>query len=128
MLSQKVRRKPSDEDDSDADQEEVEEDGNTKAKKGRKEAKEIHMHARKTDDAVSSSMSDMRRDMLRAFAAEESEEWIPIRYRSEVRYSYLTLSFISLTIRQGDSTRLLEQIVAPNDTQLQCTSTMASML
>jgi DNA-directed RNA polymerase III subunit RPC5 len=97
VLSQKVRRKPTDEDDSDPEQQE-EDDNNAKAKKGNKEAKEIHMHARKTDGNITSSMSDMRREMLRTFAAEESEDWVPIRYCDEVLCSIPIASFINLNV------------------------------
>lgn len=86
------------------------------------------MVARKTDGNYSSSMSDTRREILRAIGAEEAEGWVPIKYHDEVRIQVAVSFLISLTVGQAASTKLLDQIVAPNDTILECTSTLASMI
>lgn len=110
VLSQKTRRKSADDEESEEDPG-VEDDKNARPKKGKKDTREVHMVARKTDGTYSSSMSDTRREMLRAIGAEESEGWVPIKYYDE-----------------DASAKLLDQIVVPNDTLLECTSTLASML
>lgn len=92
VLSQKTRRKPSDDADSDPEINEDEEDAKLKPKKDKKDAREVHVSARKTD-GFSSSMSDMRREMLKSMAAEESEEWLPINYCDEVPFSESISSF-----------------------------------
>ncbi len=84
VLSQKTRRKSADDDDSEEDPD-VEDDKNAKPKKGKKDTREVHMVARKTDGTYSSSMSDARREILKAIGTEESEGWVPIKYYDEVR-------------------------------------------
>ncbi|KAG8831917.1 hypothetical protein FRC17_002361 [Serendipita sp. 399] len=88
-----------------------EDEEDDKPKRGKREAKEVHLLARKADGTVSSSMSDMRREMLKTLAAEEFEPWIPIKYADE-----------------DASAKLLEQLVTPTDAPLECASTMASLL
>ncbi|KAG8797679.1 hypothetical protein FRC16_008642 [Serendipita sp. 398] len=89
VLSQRLRRRPGDGEEDEGGNDAGEDEEDDKPKRGKREAKEVHLLARKTDGSVSSSMSDMRREMLKTLAAEEFEPWIPIKYADEVHLSLL---------------------------------------
>lgn len=140
VLSRKNKRSRAGESDSDSDDGPPPDPDESlpvppkKEKKPTGEAKEVHVTARKTDDAAGlgqGGMSAVRREMLHIIRTEEDERWENLDFCDVTVRSFLSIwPVVRLTfLRQtGESSTAFESLFSMNEEPLDCTTTLATFL